>query len=256
MCVSCPQADPFHKPFYHLCTLGVYLTGDCESQEPPLLKLSTHPYFRKKYLVQGVLMLVVHFLVVTILGSWGFSASSSRQPLKGAKSLHHSTKSYFTQLPRWENPSPMLWISFFPFWIENPGENSIPGLYGWSCGEMQLQWWPRRWWWIDTDDEGKGCISLPLQLQGHRDFAKGHEQVRKVTWGKQNVLERLLPLSSKWNIMIQVALCGMGIVKRTCWIKGWQHLGQVTFFFFKEELNKLSSCWPVPHAFCLLFQSI
>lgn len=32
---------------------------------------------------------------------------------------------------------------------------------------------------MDTDEEGKS-ISLPLQLQGHRDIAKGHEQLRKV----------------------------------------------------------------------------
>lgn len=37
---------------------------------------------------------------------------------------------------------------------------------------------------------------------------------------------------SKWNINIWVALHGMGIVKRTCWIEGLQQLVQATFFFF------------------------
>lgn len=221
-CLCCPHS------LLHMCWLptswlisetilssvhSIYLTGNRGSWEPPLLKLGTHPYFRKKCLVQGVVMLVVPFLVVTVLGSCGFGALASRQPLKRTKSLHHSTKSYFTQLPwPWVNSPLLLYISFFPFWIENPGENPVPGLDGWSCGEIQLQWWPRRWWWINTDGEGNCSISLPLQLQGHREIAKGHEQVRKVRWRTQKVLEGFLPLSRVNEIYLW--LCVEGILWR------------------------------------------
>lgn len=54
---------------------------------------------------------------------------------------------------------------------------------------------------------------------------------------------------SKWNIF--VALCGRDIVKRTCWIKGWQNLGHVTFFFLRRNLTNylLADQFLMPFAF-------
>lgn len=41
------------------------LTGNSGRWQPPLLKLVSHPYFRKKYMGQGMIMLAAYFLLVT-----------------------------------------------------------------------------------------------------------------------------------------------------------------------------------------------
>ena len=59
-----------------------------------------------------------------------------------------------------------------------------------STSEMALEAIVNKHWLWE-----KAALSHCLQLQRDADSRRGHEQVRKVTWGKQEVLERFLPPS-------------------------------------------------------------
>lgn len=157
--------------------------------------------------------------------SWPWCTEGQKPPITPASPTSHNCRG-----PE-KTHTPCFIALFFPFWTENPGENPIPGLDGWNYGEIKLQRWPGRQWWINTDYERK-LLYLTASAAAER------YRHQKGPWGSEEGDMRevesfrwiFATQQSNWHISIRVAWHGMGIVKRTCWIKGWQQLVQVTFF--------------------------
>lgn len=137
-----------------------------------------------------------------------------------------------------EKTHPPCFISLFcPFWTENPSENPIPGFDGWNYGEIQLQRWPGRQWWINTDYERKLLYLTATAAAKRYRHQKGLWASEEGDMKEVESFRGIFATQQrKGHIGIMVALHGMGIIKRrTCWTKAWQQLDEVTFFFLKEE---------------------